>query len=77
MGPLFVLAGTLLLMMSAIWIIGEALKTDLGLGLVALLLFPIYSIYYTFYLDYAKGHQPFFIGSCGTTLLIIGYFIGW
>lgn len=77
MGPLFVLAGTLMLMMSAIWMIGEALKTDLVLGILALVVFPLYSIYFTFYRDYAKGHQPFFIGMGGATLLVIGYFIGW
>lgn len=77
MGPLFVLTGTLMLMMSAIWIIGEALKKDLLAGVVALFGFPVYAVYYTFYDDYARGHQPFFIGVGGATVLLIGYFIGW
>jgi hypothetical protein len=77
MGALMVLTGTLMLMMSAIWIIGEALKKDLLKGALALLTFPVFSVYYTFFEDYARGHQPFFIGLAGTTLLIAGYVIGW
>jgi len=77
MGPLLVLLGTLMLMMSAIWIIGEALKKDLLAGCAALFGFPVYAVYYTFYNDYARGHQPFFIGVSGATVLLIGYFIGW
>lgn len=77
MGPLLVLTGTLMLMMSAIWIIGEALKKDLFAGFVALFGFPVYAVYFTFYEDYARGHQPFFTGLGGTLCLIIGYVIGW
>ena len=76
MGALLVLAGTLLLMMSSIWIIGEALKKDVFLGVAALLVFPIYSLYYTFYCDYAKGHVPFFIGVSGVAVIALGYGIG-
>ncbi|MDD3000005.1 MAG: hypothetical protein EOM80_07850 [Erysipelotrichia bacterium] len=76
MGAMLVLAGTLLLMMSFIWVIGEALKKDVFLGGVALILFPFYSVYYTFYCDYARGHVPFFTGLSGAALLLIGYFVG-
>lgn len=76
MGALLVLAGTLLLMMSSIWIIGEALKKDVILGAFALLVFPVFSIYYTFYCDYEKGHIPFFIGISGTAMIAVGYTVG-
>ncbi len=76
MGALLVLAGTLLLMMSSIWIIGEALKKDVLIGAVALLAFPVYSIYYTFFVDYKRGNVPFFTGLGGFFLIIVGYFTG-
>ncbi len=76
MGALMVLAGTLLLMMSSIWIIGEALKKDVLLGAAALLAFPVYSVYYTFFVDYKRGNVPFFTGLGGVFLVIVGYFTG-
>lgn len=76
MGALLVLAGTLLLMMSLIWLIGDALKKDVLIGAVALLAFPIYGVYYTFFVDYKRGNVPFFYGLAGTVLIIIGYFTG-
>ena len=76
MGALLVLAGTLMLMMSSIWIVGEALKKDVVLGAVALVAFPLYSVYYTFLVDYRTYHVPFFTGLGGAVLLLIGYFTG-
>jgi len=76
MGALLVLAGTLMLMMSSIWIVGEALKKDVVLGALALFAFPFYSVYYTFFVDYRSHSVPFFTGLGGTVLLIIGYFTG-
>ncbi|HNX78217.1 MAG TPA: hypothetical protein PLM07_22005 [Candidatus Rifleibacterium sp.] len=76
MGALLVLTGTLMLMMSSIWIIGEALKKDVLLGAAAMFLFPVYSIYYTFFVDYQRGHVPFFTALGGTALLLIGYLTG-
>jgi len=76
MGALLVLAGTLMLMMSSIWIVGEALKKDVVLGALALVAFPFFSVYYTFFVDYRSHHVPFFTGLGGAVLLIIGYFTG-
>jgi hypothetical protein len=76
MGALLVLAGTLLLMMSSIWMIGEALKKDVLLGAVALLAFPVYSIYYTFFVDYKKASVHFYTGLSGFCLVIAGYLTG-
>lgn len=76
MGALLVLAGTLLLMMSSIWIIGEALKKDVATGVCALLLFPFYSFYYTFWCDYARGQVPFFVGIAGAVLIGAGFAVG-
>ncbi len=76
MGALLVLAGALLLMMSSIWIIGEALKKDVLLGAAALVAFPVYSVYYTFFVDYRRGSVPFFTGLGGAVLVMVGYFTG-
>jgi hypothetical protein len=76
MGAFFVLTGTLLLMASAIWIIGEVLKHDVFMGALALFAFPIFSIYWTFFVDYAKCHIPFFIGLGGALLVLVGLGFG-
>jgi hypothetical protein len=76
MGSILVLAGVLLLMASAIWTIGEALKTDLLNGVAALVIFPVYSIYSTFAVDYAKYHKPFFVGLAGAFLTLLGLALG-
>lgn len=76
MGSLLVLTGTLMLMMSAIWIIGEVLKTDVFMGALALFAFPLFSIYWTFSVDYEKCHKPFFIGLGGTFLVLVGMGLG-
>lgn len=66
----------LLLMMSLIWTTGEALKKDLLEGVVALVAAPIYSCYYTFGVDYAKWHRPFFVSIAGIVFSLVGYLIG-
>lgn len=76
MGSFLVLTGTLMLMMSAIWIIGEVLKTDVLLGALALFLFPLFSIYWTFSVDYKNCSKPFFIGLGGTICVLIGMGFG-
>ncbi|GAB4274871.1 MAG: hypothetical protein Kow0029_15530 [Candidatus Rifleibacteriota bacterium] len=76
MGALFVLTGTIMLMMSAIWIIGEVLKTDVIMGALALFFFPIFSIYWTFFVDYKRCNVPFFIGLGGALFVLIGMGIG-
>lgn len=76
MGATLVLSGVLLLMMSFIWIVGEVLKVDVVMGLIALITFPIFSIYWTFMKDYEKCKTPFFIGLSGFVLALIGKGIG-
>lgn len=76
MGAVFVLAGMLLLMMSYIWIVGEALKKDLWLGLLALFFFPVFSPIYTFVADYNRCIMPFSAGVLGLTFAIVGKAIG-
>ncbi len=76
MGSFLVLTGVLLLMASSIRIIGEALKTDVLMGIIALLAFPFYSIVSTFFIDYQKYHRSFFLGLGGTFLVLVGYAMG-
>lgn len=77
MGPTFVLFGMLLIMMSLIWIVGEVLKVDVVLGVVALITFPIFSVYWTFFEDFNRCKTPFAIGASGFILTIIGQIISW
>jgi hypothetical protein len=77
MGPLFFLAGSLFVMMSYIWIVGVVLKKDLILGIIAMVTFPVFSIYWTFYRDYQNTKKPFAAGILGFTCLIVGKAIGW
>lgn len=77
MGPTFVLLGMLLIMMSVIWIVGEVLKTNVVLGVIALVTFPIFSVYWTFFEDFQKCKTPFLIGTSGLVFAIIGRVIGW
>jgi hypothetical protein len=76
MSSFFVLTGVLMLMASSIRIIGEALKTDVLMGIIALLAFPFFTLYATFFADYQKYHRPFFTGLGGTCLVLVGYAMG-
>ncbi len=76
MAAIFVLFGLLALMLSFLWIVGEALKKDLLVGMMVLLFFPIMSIYYTFAVDYKRCSTPFAAGVVGLTSVIIGKAIG-
>jgi len=77
MGPTLVLCGMLCLMMSLIWIVGEILKKDVILGIIAVVTFPIFSAYWTFFEDYNRCIKPFSIGAMGFTFMIVGRLIGW
>ena len=65
-----------MLMASVIWLVGEVLKTGVVEGMLALFLFPLFSIYWTFWVDYGRCHVPFFIGMAGSVAAIVGYGIG-
>lgn len=76
MGAFLVLTGTIILMGSAIWLIGEIMKADVLLGMLALFSLPIFAAYWTFWVDYRRCHEPFFIGMVGTLLVLTGYAAG-
>jgi hypothetical protein len=76
MGSFLVLTGTIMLMASGIWLVGEILKTGVLEGMLALFTLPLFSIYWTFWVDYPRCHVPFFIGMGGTFLVILGYGLG-
>ncbi|MGM0599613.1 MAG: hypothetical protein ACQETH_07305 [Candidatus Rifleibacteriota bacterium] len=76
MGSFLVLTGVLLLMASAIWIIGEVLKKDVILAALALIIFPIFSIFWTFWVDYQKCNTAFYLGLAGAILAGAGLKIG-
>lgn len=76
MGSFLVLTGVLLLMASAIWIIGEVLKKDVIMAALALIVFPIFSIFWTFWVDYKKCSTAFYLGLAGAILSGIGLKIG-
>ncbi|MEW6712299.1 MAG: hypothetical protein AB1403_20935 [Candidatus Riflebacteria bacterium] len=76
MGAFLVLTGTILLMGSVIWLVGEILKTGVLWGMLALFLLPVVALYWTFWVDYQRCHEPFFIGMGGTVIVLCGYAIG-
>jgi hypothetical protein len=63
-------------MASAIWIIGEVLKKDVLLAAVALITFPVFSIFWTFWVDYQKCGTAFYLGLAGAILSGWGLKIG-
>ena len=76
MGSFLVLTGTIMLMASGIWLVGEILKVGVIEGMFALFTLPLFSIYWTFFVDYPRCHKPFFIGMGGTVLVLLGYGVG-